>query len=44
MKGKIAQWAIIAAIVGFFVLCVLSLLFLPVKEPNRCLNCGYEFK
>lgn len=44
LKGKIAQWAIITAIVGFFVICVLSLLFLLVKEPNRCLNCGYEFK
>jgi hypothetical protein len=44
LKGKIAQWAIIAAIVGFFIVCVLSLFFLLVKEPNRCLNCGYEFK
>jgi ribosomal protein L40E len=44
LKGKIAQWAVITAIVGFFIICVLSLLFLLVKEPNRCLNCGYEFK
>jgi hypothetical protein len=28
------QWAIIAAIVGFFIVCALSLLFLLVKEPK----------
>lgn len=43
MKAKTAQWAMITAIVGFFVICALSLLFLLVKDPNRCLNCGYTF-
>ena len=44
IKGKIAQWAMIVAIVGFLVICFLSLLFLLIKEPNRCLTCSYEFK
>jgi hypothetical protein len=33
-EEAIAQWALIAAIVGFFVVCVLSLLFLLVKEKK----------
>lgn len=43
VKGGTPQWAIIVAIVGLFVVCVLSLFFLLVKEPNRCLHCGFEF-
>jgi ribosomal protein L40E len=43
LKAKTAQWALIAAIIGFFLVCVLSLFFLMVKDPNRCLNCGYQF-
>ncbi|HLG17069.1 MAG TPA: zinc-ribbon domain-containing protein [Blastocatellia bacterium] len=44
LKGGIATWAIVATIVGFlFVLCF-SLFFLLVKDPNKCLNCGMEFK
>jgi uncharacterized membrane protein YvbJ len=43
-KGTIPQWAMIAAIVGFLIVCVFSLFFLMVKDPNRCLNCGYTFK
>ena len=43
VKGGTPQWAIIVAIVGLFVVCVLSLFFLLVKEPNRCMHCGLEF-
>jgi hypothetical protein len=43
VKGGTPQWAIIVAIVGLFVVCFLSLFFLLVKEPNRCMHCGLEF-
>ncbi|PYP82617.1 MAG: hypothetical protein DMF61_25975 [Blastocatellia bacterium AA13] len=44
LKGGIPVWAIICSVVGFlFVLCF-SLLFLLVREPNKCLHCGLEFK
>jgi hypothetical protein len=33
-EEAVPQWAIIAAIVGFFLVCVLSLLFLLVKETK----------
>lgn len=33
-KQEIPQWAIICAIVGFFLVCALSLFFLLVKEPR----------
>ena len=33
-EEKIAQWAIICAIVGFFFVCAFSLLFLLVKEKT----------
>src|SRR5687768_138389 len=35
-KGGIPTWAIICTIVGFFIVCVLSLLFLIAKEENTC--------
>ena len=44
MKGEIATWAIVATIIGFIFICLLSLLFLLIKEPNTCLNCGLQFK
>ncbi|MBI3652324.1 MAG: zinc ribbon domain-containing protein [Acidobacteria bacterium] len=44
IKGGIPLWATLVAIIGLFVVCVLSLFFLLVKEPHRCLNCGLEFK
>lgn len=44
LKGSTPLWAVLVAVIGFFVVCILSLLFLLVKEPNRCLNCGLEFK
>ena len=43
-KGNIAQWALIVGIVGAIFTCGLSLLLLLVKDPNRCHNCGFEFK
>ena len=33
-EQAVPQWAIIAAIVGFFLVCILSLLFLLVKEKK----------
>jgi hypothetical protein len=44
IKGGIPLWATLVAVIGFFFICFLSLLFLLVKEPHRCLNCGLEFK
>ncbi len=44
MKGSTPLWAVLVAVIGFFLVCILSLLFLLVKDPNRCLNCGLEFK
>ncbi|MGH9765679.1 MAG: double zinc ribbon domain-containing protein [Blastocatellia bacterium] len=44
MKGEIATWAIVATIIGFIFICFVSLLFLLIKEPNTCLNCGLQFK
>jgi len=44
LKGGIPLWAILVTVIGFFVVCFLSLFFLLVKEPSRCLNCGCEFK
>ena len=44
LKGSTPMWAVLVAVIGFFLVCFLSLLFLLVKEPNRCLNCGLEFK
>ena len=44
LKGGTPQWAVILAVVGFLLVCIFSLFFLLIKEPNRCLNCGLEFK
>lgn len=44
IKGGIPLWATLVAVIGFFFVCFLSLFFLLVKEPHRCLNCGLEFK
>ena len=43
-KGGIPMWAIICAIVGFFIVCVLSLLFLIAKDDNLCYNCGMKWR
>lgn len=43
-KGGIPTWAIVCAIVGFFIVCVLSLLFLIAKDDNTCFNCGMKWK
>src|SRR5262245_19217438 len=44
VKGTVPLWAILVAVIGAPFTCLLSLLFLLVKDPNRCLNCGMEFK
>jgi hypothetical protein len=44
VKGGTPLWATLVAVIGFFVVCFLSLFFLLIKEPSRCLNCGLEFK
>ena len=44
IKGTVPLWAILVAVIGAPFTCLLSLLFLLVKDPNKCLNCGLEFK
>jgi hypothetical protein len=44
VKGGTPTWAIVLAVVLAIFICFLSLLFLLVKEPHRCMNCGNEFK
>lgn len=44
VKGTVPLWAILVAVIGAPFTCLLSLLFLLVKDPHRCLNCGLEFK
>jgi Double zinc ribbon len=44
IKGSIPLWAILVAVIGAPFTCLLSLLFLLVKEPHRCLGCGLAFK
>jgi hypothetical protein len=44
LKGGIPVWAIVVAVVGFLVVLCFSLLFLLIKDPHKCLNCGLEFK
>lgn len=43
-RGGIPTWAVVCAIVGFFIVCVLSLLFLIAKDDNQCFNCGMRWK
>jgi len=44
VKGTVPLWAILVAVIGAPFTCLLSLLFLLIKDPNKCLNCGLEFK
>lgn len=44
VKGTIPLWAILVAVIGAPFTCLLSLLFLLVKDPHKCLNCELEFK
>ena len=44
LRGKNPQWALLTAIIGAPFTCLLSLLFLFVKDPNKCINCQFEFK
>jgi uncharacterized paraquat-inducible protein A len=41
--GGIPTWAVVVTVVGFFIVCVLSLLFLLIREDNRCMNCGWAW-
>jgi Double zinc ribbon len=43
-KGATPVWAILLAIILALPTCFLSLFFLMIKDPNRCLNCGIEFR
>ncbi len=43
-KGATPVWAILLAIILALPTCFLSLFFLLIKDPNRCLNCGIEFR
>lgn len=44
VKGTVPLWAILVAVIGAPFTCLLTLLFLLIKDPNKCLNCGLEFK
>jgi len=44
VKGTVPLWAILVAVIGAPFTCLLSLLFLLVKTPHKCLNCQLEFK
>ncbi|MEK6301232.1 MAG: hypothetical protein AABO41_10960 [Acidobacteriota bacterium] len=44
IKGTIPLWAILVAVIGAPFTCLLTLFFLLVKEPHRCVGCGLEFK
>lgn len=44
LKGTTPVWAVVAAVAGFLLVLCFSLLFLLVKDPHKCLNCGLEFK
>ncbi len=44
IKGSTPMWAIVATVVGFLFVCLVSLLFLLIKDPHKCLNCGLDFK
>jgi hypothetical protein len=44
VKGTVPLWAILVAVIGAPFTCLLSLLFLLVKTPHKCLNCLLEFK
>ena len=44
LKGGIPVWAIVVTIIGFLFVFCFSLLFLLIKEPHKCLNCGLDFK
>lgn len=43
-RGGIPTWAVITAIVGFFLVCFFSLFFLMAKDDNICLNCGMRWR
>lgn len=38
------MWAVVGAIVGFFIVCFFSLFFLLAKDDNICLNCGVRWR
>jgi hypothetical protein len=44
LKGSTPLWAILVAVIGAPFTCFLSLLFLLVRDPNRCLSCGLQYK
>ena len=43
-RGTTPVWAIVLAILLALPTCFLSLFFLMIKDPNKCLNCGLEFR
>jgi hypothetical protein len=44
LKGTTPVWAVVLSIVTFPIFCFLSLFFLLIKDPCRCLQCGFRFK
>ena len=43
-KGSTPVWAILLAIILAIPTCFVSLFFLMIRDPNRCLHCGVEFR
>jgi hypothetical protein len=44
VKAAPPMWAILLAVILALPTCFLSLLFLLVKDPNTCRNCGLQFR
>jgi hypothetical protein len=44
IKGTTPLWAILVAVIGAPFTCFLSLLFLLIRDPNRCMHCGLQYK
>lgn len=44
LKGSTPTWAIVTSVAAFLLICFVSLLFLLIKDPNTCLDCGLSFK
>ena len=44
VKGSTPLWAIVVAVVAALPTCFLSLFFLLLRDPNRCMHCGFQYK
>ena len=42
--GTTPVWAILLAVILAIPTCFVSLFFLMIRDPNKCLHCGVEFR